>query len=198
MAVRSCAPASGSSWPRRRRFKTVRLLMCQNPSEFVRFFLYFLWLKWFKLKAFCKLQGVLFLLLANCCWFSMRLGWGHARPGSEHNTFGISIEIALLFSRCFHLPEVPCLWSFRRRHVARFVLLCRCVWCTSQGNCRPTLANGSDMTWYDRCQPVSFLCLLKDDMFHFDICKEILKALWYKWYKSQTAHLLFLNVAKED
>lgn len=76
-------------------------------------------------------RSFVFAFVWQIVWFSMRLGWGHARPGSEHNTFGISIEIAtfflLLFSSCFQLPEVPCLWSFRRRHVARFVLLCRCV-----------------------------------------------------------------------
>lgn len=105
MAVRSCAPASGSSWPRRRRFKTVRLLMCQNPSEFVRFFLYFLWLKWFKLKAFCKLQGVLFLLWQIVADFQWDLVEAMHALGVSTTRLGSQLKLLCFF---------PVAFSYRR------------------------------------------------------------------------------------
>ena len=128
--------------------QNVRLLMCQNPSEFVRFFLCFLWLKWFKLKAFCKLQGVLFflfgklLLIFNETWLRPCTPWEWAQHvwDLNWNCYVFSVVFFQLLSVTG--GALSLIVSQEARCAFRVVL--PCVWCTSRGNCRPTLANGSD------------------------------------------------------
>ena len=164
----------------------------QNLSDFFCIF----W--WFKLKAFLQIARCLrcfvfafgkLLLIFNETWLRPCTPWEWAQHVWDLNW------------NCFAFFQLLSVTggalSLIVSQEARCAFSCCCVVV-----CGALHKETVDRPWpmaqmdrYDRCQPVSFLFLLKD-MFRFDICKEILKALWYKWYKTQTAHLLFLNVAK--
>ena len=137
MAARSCAPASGSSWPRRRTKKrrknrlALRLFDVLIMSKVVIVKMFFC----FDV-VFCFVLIVLFakslLQIFHDFPRSHRdlveamhaLGVSTTRLGSQFESWTKEQKKTTWPATCFQLPEVPCLWSFRRRHVLR---LCRCV-----------------------------------------------------------------------
>ena len=172
MAVRSCAPASGSSWPRRRRFKTVRLLMCQNPSEFVRFFLYFLWLKWFKLKAFLQIARCLRCFVFAFVWqivadFQWDLVEAMHALGVSTTRLGSQLKL-LRFFCCFF----PVAFSCRR-----CVVFDRFAGGTLRVSCRCVVVSGAlHKETVDRPWPMAQIWhdMTDVNLFHFYVCLKMI------------------------